>query len=50
MMPKFGNDHGNVSKMKDLLLKFEDSNWILRAVVVVGGFSILFRPCNYCSS
>ena len=24
-MPKFGNDHGNVSKMKDLLLKFEDS-------------------------
>jgi hypothetical protein len=23
-MPKLGNDHGNVSKMKDLLLKFED--------------------------
>ena len=30
-MPKLGNGHGNVSKMKDLLyMKFETSNWKLR--------------------
>jgi len=39
-MPKVGIDHGNVSKMKYLLLIFKESNWILRVAVVVGGFSI----------
>jgi hypothetical protein len=38
-MPKFGNGHDNVSKMKDLLyMKFEASNWKLR-VCCFG------RPC-----